>query len=129
MNGKDFDQLYRRMVFNVMARNHDDHTKNFSFLMDKNGVWSFAPAYDLCYSYKPGGRWTREHQLSLNGKTSEHTGKDLIAVAENMGIRNGKHIIEEIREVVAHWRESAAEAGVRESHSKLIESNLLYNME
>lgn len=119
------EQLYRRMVFNVMSRNHDDHTKNFSFLMDKNGNWSLAPAYDLCYSYTPGGKWTNKHQLSLNSKQDNFVYEDLIAVADNMGIRNGKHIIEQIRETVAHWNDYAKEGGVKEANSKIINDNLL----
>lgn len=119
------EQLYRRMVFNVMSRNHDDHTKNFSFLMDKNGKWSFAPAYDLCYSYTPGGKWTNRHQLSLNGKQDKFTYEDLVTVAENMGIRNCKHIIEQIAETLSHWKDYAKEAGVKEEHSKIINDNLL----
>ena len=67
------EELYRRMVFNVMSRNHDDHSKNFSFLMDKQGKWKLSPAYDLCYSYTPGGKWTNRHQLSLNGKQDNFT--------------------------------------------------------
>ena len=113
------------MVFNVMSRNHDDHTKNFSFLMDKSGSWSFAPAYDLCYSYTPGGKWTNHHQLSLNGKQNDFTYEDLVTVAENMGIRNGKHIIEQIREAVSHWNYYAKEGGVKEAHSQIINDNLL----
>lgn len=119
------EQLFRRMVFNVMSRNHDDHTKNFSFLMDKQGNWSLAPAYDLCYSYTPGGKWTNRHQLSLNGKQDNFTYEDLVSVAENMGIRNGKHIIEQIRETVAHWKDYAKKGGVKEEHSKTINDNLL----
>ena len=88
LNYKDFEQLYRRTVFNVIARNHDDHTKNFSFLMDKTGHWSFAPAYDVCYSYDPAGRWTSRHQLSLNSKTDDFNREDLLAVAQNIGIRD-----------------------------------------
>lgn len=71
------EELYRRMVFNVMGRNHDDHSKNFSFLMDRQGKWKLAPAYDLCYSYTPGGKWTNRHQLSLNGKQDNFTMEDL----------------------------------------------------
>lgn len=71
------EELYRRMVFNVMSRNHDDHSKNFSFLMDKQGKWKLSPAYDLCYSYTPGGKWTNRHQLSLNGKQDNFTMEDL----------------------------------------------------
>ena len=88
------EELYRRMVFNVMSRNHDDHSKNLSFLMDRQGKWKLAPAYDLCYSYTPGGKWTNRHQLSLNGKQDNFTMEDLQKVGENMGIREHKQIIE-----------------------------------
>ena len=125
LNYKDFEQLYRRMVFNVIARNHDDHTKNFSFLMDKTGHWSFAPAYDLCYSYNPAGRWTSRHQLSLNSKTDEFTREDLMAVAQNIGIREAQQIIEEIRPSVASWHEVAKDCGVRTEHIEAIGKSLL----
>ena len=125
LNYKDFEQLYRRMVFNVIARNHDDHTKNFSFLMDKTGHWSFAPAYDLCYSYNPARRWTSRHQLSLNSKTDEFTREDLMAVAQNIGIREAQQIIEEIRSSVASWHEVAKDCGVRTEHIEAIGKSLL----
>lgn len=121
----DQEQLYKRMVFNVMTRNHDDHTKNFSFCMAPSGKWYFAPAYDLCYSYTPGGRWTDRHQMSLNGKQENFTREDLSAVAENMGIRNSKTILEQVQDVVASWKEYATDSGVRSEHSKEIERNLL----
>jgi serine/threonine-protein kinase HipA len=119
------EQLYRRMVFNVIARNHDDHTKNFSFLMDKHGEWSFAPAYDLCYSYSPDGRWTNKHQMAINGKQDGFTYNDLTSVAEKMGIRNYKPILEEIIDTVSMWRKYATESGVRKEHAKFINENLL----
>ncbi|MCF0256595.1 type II toxin-antitoxin system HipA family toxin [Bacteroides heparinolyticus] len=119
------EELYRRMVFNVMSRNHDDHTKNFSFLMDHQGKWSLAPAYDLCYSYMPGGRWTNSHQLSLNGKQDNFTMEDLQKVGENMGIRDYRHIIAEIQEVVSHWHETAKTCGVKPEHADTIGKNLL----
>ena len=119
-------QLYRRMVFNVMARNNDDHTKNFSFLMDPQGQWRLAPAYDLCYSYKPGGRWIGQHQLSLNGKQDNFTRQDLLTVGEKMGIRRCGEIIEEVTDAVSRWQIIAKECGVRESHLVEIEKNLLY---
>ena len=125
LNYKDFEQLYRRMVFNVVARNHDDHTKNFSFLMDKSGQWSFAPAYDLCYSYNPAGRWTSHHQLSLNSKTEDFTQKDLLAVAQNTGIRDAKNIIDEVCTAVANWPHVAKDCGVRDEHIKAIDNTLL----
>ena len=122
---KDFEQLYRRMVFNVVARNHDDHTKNFSFLMDEEGHWLFAPAYDLCYSYNPVDRWTSRHQLSLNSKTDEFTRDDLLAVAQSIGIRDANNLIEEVRSSVADWPNVAKECGVRDDHVKEIGRTLL----
>ena len=122
---KDFEQLYRRMVFNVIARNHDDHTKNFSFLMDEDGNWTFAPAYDLCYSYNPLGRWTRCHQLSLNSKTDEFTREDLLTVAQNVGIRDPNNLIEEVCSSVADWPKVAKECGVRDKHIEEIGRVLL----
>lgn len=124
----DMTQLYRRMVFNVIARNHDDHTKNFSFLMDKNGKWQFAPAYDLCYSYKPGGKWTSRHQLSVNGKQQDFTKSDLLAVAEREGVRSAVEEIEHIEDIVSHWTSYAREYGVKTDHMNQIEKNLLYKL-
>ena len=118
-------QLFRRMVFNVVARNNDDHTKNFSFLMDQNGKWQLAPAYDLCYSYKPGGRRIGHHQLSLNGKQDDFTSQDFLAVGEKMGIRRCREIIDEIEDAVSHWHTIAIDCGVRKSHIAEIEKNLL----
>jgi len=118
-------QLFRRMVFNVMARNNDDHTKNFSFLMDRQGQWKLAPAYDLCYSYKPGGRWIGQHQLSLNGKQDDFTRQDLLTVGEKMGIRRCGDIIEEVANAVSRWQTIAKDCGVRESHVAEVAKNLL----
>lgn len=120
-----FEELYRRMVFNVIARNHDDHTKNFSFLMNQDGKWKLAPAYDLCYSYSPSGKWTNKHQLSLNGKQDSFTYQDLIDVAQNVGINDPAKIIEKTVETVSKWNEYAKDCGVNESHSKQIEANLI----
>lgn len=119
------EELFRRMVFNVMARNHDDHTKNFSFLMNKQGQWSFSPAYDLCYSYAPEGKWTNRHQLSVNGKQDGFTMEDLQQVGERMGIRSHKTVIGEVQEAVSHWNELAKDCGVRPEHADTIGKNLL----
>lgn len=121
-------QLFRRMVFNVVARNNDDHTKNFSFLMDQQGRWKLAPAYDICYSYKPGGRWIGQHQLSLNGKQDGFTRLDLSTVGERMGIRRCGEIIDEVSHAVSKWRSIAQDCGVRESHINEIEKNLLLDL-
>lgn len=119
------EELYRRMVFNVVARNHDDHTKNHSFIMDRSGQWRLAPAYDLCYSYNPKGRWTNRHQMSVNGKQIGFTLKDLLTVAERMGIKRGKEIVEKVIDTVSSWDQFAHDAGVMTNHAKEIKSNLL----
>lgn len=119
------EEFFRRMVFNVIARNHDDHTKNHSFIMDKNGIWNIAPAYDVCYSYTPGGRWTNQHQMSINGKTDNFTFEDMLQVAATMDIKNSREIVERIVDSVSKWKEYAKDAGVREEHMQEIQSNLL----
>ena len=81
---KAAEQQFRRMVFNVVARNQDDHTKNISFLMNKSGEWRLSPAYDVIYSYNPSGRWTSMHQMSINGKRDNFTRDDLNAVGREI---------------------------------------------
>ncbi|MDR2824117.1 MAG: type II toxin-antitoxin system HipA family toxin [Prevotellaceae bacterium] len=105
----DAEQAYRRMVFNIAARNQDDHTKNFSFIMDKNGVWRFAPAYDMTFAYNPAGNFTTQHQLSANGKRDDFTRADLLQVAENMSIKKANDIINEVIEAVSQWKKFATE--------------------
>jgi serine/threonine-protein kinase HipA len=122
------EQMYRRMVFNVVARNHDDHTKNHSFLMDRNGKWTLAPAYDLCYSYSPSGKWTSQHQLSLNGKRDGFTKHDLLEIAEKMDIRKSKEIVAQIVETVSQWQKYAVEAGVKQDFANQINNNLRTNI-
>lgn len=104
----DAEQMYRRMVFNVVARNQDDHTKNVSFIMRPNGKWELAPAYDMVYAYNPVGDWTNAHQLSINGKTSGVILSDLLTVAKNINIRKPKEIIEQIVSVVSSWKKYAS---------------------
>ncbi|RPI19116.1 MAG: type II toxin-antitoxin system HipA family toxin [Ignavibacteriae bacterium] len=116
----DHEQLYRRMVFNVIARNQDDHTKNISFLMDKAGKWGLSPAYDVTYAYNPDNIWLRSHQMSINGKRDDITGNDLIEVAENMNIKKPKEIIQIVLETVSCWREYAKKANVNAEHQKKI---------
>jgi len=119
------EEFFRRMVFNVVARNHDDHTKNHSFLMNQSGRWSLAPAYDLCYSYNPHGRWTNRHQMSINSKQSQFTFEDLQSVAEKMGIKKGKEIIKQVVNSVSKWEEFAKDSGVKTTHIEQIKDNLL----
>ena len=124
----DMEQMYRRMVFNVAARNHDDHTKNHSFIMNKSGEWSLAPAYDLCYSYSPSGKWTNQHQLSLNGKRDNFTKSDLLEVATKMSIKNAKEIVQKITDVVSQWKNYAQAANVKPEHIEQIEKTLRLNL-
>ncbi len=108
------EEQYRRMVFNILACNHDDHVKNIAFLMNKAGLWSLAPAYDVTYSYNPAGRWTATHQMTLNGKRENFTPEDFKACASSASMKRGRAetIIAEVREAVAHWPDYANEAGV-----------------
>lgn len=108
------EQLYRRMVFNIVARNQDDHVKNIAFLMDRRGSWSLAPAYDVTYSYNPSGKWTARHQMTLNGKQDGFTMEDFWAFAEVASMKRGRAeaILDEVRKTVSRWRDFADEAGV-----------------
>ena len=108
----NFEQQYRKMIFNVLARNHDDHVKNFSFLMGEDGTWKISPAYDLCFSYSPGGLWTREHHSSINGKFDHFTREDLLGFARTFGIKKASRIIEEVKDAVSSWPAIAAELDI-----------------
>ena len=110
------EQLFRRMAFNVLAWNCDDHVKNIAYLMDRNGRWTLAPAYDECYAYNPTGAWTGAHQMSVNGKRRYITVDDLIAVAPqaNMRERKARQVIDQVRAAVADWPRFAAEAEVKD---------------
>lgn len=121
----DAEQLYRRMVFNVMARNCDDHTKNFSFSMDKTGKWKLAPAFDVCHSYRPGSTWVSQHSLSINGKRQNITRDDLLAVAKNMNIKKADAIIRQVNSVVSRWNDFATQTNVRSDLRNAVSKTLL----
>lgn len=108
------EQQFRRMVFNVMIRNQDDHTKNIGFLMNRRGEWSLSPAYDVTYAYNPEGDWTASHQMTVNGKRDDFTLDDLIACGEAADLRSRsvRAIVDEVGEVVQQWQAFAVEAGV-----------------
>jgi len=107
-----FEQQYRRALFNVIARNHDDHVKNFSFLMDKEGKWQISPAYDVNYSYSPGGTWTNVHQSSINSKFDNFTKDDLLNLGKTFGIKKTNHILDEIITTVNQWSKIATEIDI-----------------
>ena len=104
-------ELYRRMVFNIVARNHDDHTKNFGFILNTQNQWQLAPAFDVAYSYRPGSKWVNSHQLSLNGKRDDFIREDLLGPAQNFN-RDAEVIIEQVKDAVSQWPKFAKEAGV-----------------
>jgi len=108
------EEQFRRMLFNVVARNQDDHVKNIAFLMDPQGQWSLAPAFDLTYSHNPTGLWTAAHQMTLNGKRDDFTLADFKAAAKSAMIKRGREkvILEEVLAAVARWPEFAKRAGV-----------------
>jgi serine/threonine-protein kinase HipA len=97
------EQLYRRMVFNVIAKNCDDHTKNFAFTMDQSGEWSLSPAFDVCYAYRPSSSWVSQHCLSVNGKRKNIEKADLLEVARKMNIKRANEIIDQIDQVIGRW--------------------------
>ncbi len=110
------EQQFRRMVFNVVARNQDDHVKNIAFLMDKNGSWSLSPAFDMTYSFNPEGTWTSKHQMTLNGKREAFTMSDFKACAETASMKRGRaeNIVHEVQNIVSLWKAYAEDAGVPE---------------
>ena len=119
------EQLFIRMVFNVIARNCDDHTKNFAFIMDKQGEWALSPAYDVCHSYRPGSAWVSRQSLSVDGKRENITRADLLNVAAQMNIKKADQLISTVREVVDRWPDYAAQVGVNEKLKNGIKATLL----
>lgn len=105
-------EMFRRMTFNVVIRNQDDHTKNISFLMDKNGKWRLSPAYDMGYAYNPKGGWTAQHQMSINGKFDNITRADLLEFARRNNIKEAPEIIDMISHTASRWPLIAQECGV-----------------
>lgn len=118
------EEQFRRMVFNIVARNQDDHVKNIAFLMDRAGQWFLAPAFDVTYSYNPDGAWTSKHQMTLNGKGDAFTLADLKACAKTAMMKNGraKTILAEVTAAVAKWQTFAKEADVAPKWRKKIEA-------
>lgn len=119
------EEMFRRMVFNVIARNQDDHTKNISFLMDKSGRWSLSPAYDMSWSYNPKGVWTSTHQMSINGKWDDISRDDLLTLAKNVNIKQADAIIEQVKDGVSKWSTFATQYGIPNEMVKVIDSTLL----
>ncbi|MHC4822408.1 MAG: type II toxin-antitoxin system HipA family toxin [Planctomycetota bacterium] len=112
----DLEEQFRRMAFNILARNQDDHVKNIAYLMDRAGRWSLAPAFDVTYSYAPSGAWTSRHQMSMNGKRDGFLLDDFILCAKTAGLKRGRAetIVGEVHEIVRSWEAYAERTGVEE---------------
>ncbi|MFT6793321.1 MAG: serine/threonine-protein kinase HipA [Rubritalea sp.] len=118
----EMEQQFRRMVFNIAARNQDDHVKNIAFLMDKRGNWKLSPAYDITFSYNPTGRWTSTHQMSMNGKVDDFTLDDFNQCGKAALLKRGraKIIVEEITDTVSQWKYFADQVAISSTGSKEI---------
>jgi len=116
----------RRMVFNIVARNQDDHVKNIAFLMDKAGQWSLAPAFDMTYSFNPSGSWTAHHQMTMNGKRDDFTLDGFKTCAKTASMKRGRaeSIVREVQETVARWKDYAKAAGVPSATQNQIQQTL-----
>jgi serine/threonine-protein kinase HipA len=122
--GQDgIDELFRRMAFNVMARNCDDHVKNLSFILKRGGSWHLAPAYDVAYAYMPGGEWTYQHQMSVNGRFDDITRQDLLREAERFGVRSPERILGIVDAAVASFGDFARKADLPEATCNKIRKN------
>lgn len=118
------EQMFKRMVFNYMATNYDDHTKNFAFRLKKGGRWELSPAYDICYSYDPYNVWVNQLTLSINGKRKDIHTEDFLTIANANNIKKAEQLIEKIQSVVSHWETYAEKANVSKQLTQLIKSNL-----
>lgn len=123
---ESIEEQFRRMAFNVIARNQDDHVKNIAFLMDRSGRWSLSPAFDVTYSYNPQGLWTATHQMTINGKRDDFELEDFRACARTASMKRGRAeaILDEVRQAVSRWREHAEAAGVDPAQRERIQATL-----
>lgn len=121
----DAGQMFRRMVFNVITRNCDDHTKNFAFLLKQGGKWELAPAYDLCHAYRPDSEWVSQHALSINGKRNDISREDLLVIGESIRCKKASAIVDEINVVVNQWNKYADDVKVKPGLRDQIAKTLL----
>ncbi|TAH44369.1 MAG: type II toxin-antitoxin system HipA family toxin [Bacteroidetes bacterium] len=119
------EQLFRRMIFNVMGRNCDDHTKNFAFTMDKNAEWKLSPAFDVCHAYRPGSDWVSQHALSIRGKRMNIEKADLLTIARELNIKKPESIINQIAEVISQWEKYAEQTEVETELKRAIKKTLI----
>jgi serine/threonine-protein kinase HipA len=120
----DAEQMFRRMVFNVISRNCDDHTKNFAFRLKKEGKWELAPAYDLCHAYRPNHQWVSHHALSINGKRKDINKSDLLVIGNSIHCKRAAEIVDEIESIVMNWDRFASEVGVSKELIEAIDATI-----
>ena len=116
------EEAFRRMVFNVMARNCDDHTKNFAFRLRQGHPWELTPAYDVTFAHSPTSQWTAQHLLSVNGKFKDFTEDDLLAEADRFALGTAPRVIQQVRQAILAWPTFGARAGLRASQIRRIHS-------
>jgi serine/threonine-protein kinase HipA len=121
----DAEQMFRRMVFNVLARNCDDHTKNFAFRLKKDENWELAPAYDICHAYQPKHQWVSQHALSINGKRTNIAKEDLLVIGKSIKNKKAAEVICEINETVSNWKTFADEVKVPPNLRDEIDATLI----
>jgi serine/threonine-protein kinase HipA len=122
LSTEEIEQQFRRMVFNIVARNQDDHVKNIAFLMDKRGSWKLSPAYDITFSYNPTGRWTSTHQMSMNGKVDDFILNDFNECGKAALLKRGraKKMVKEVIETVSQWGHFASQAEIDKEWVKTV---------
>jgi serine/threonine-protein kinase HipA len=123
-NDADRQEVFRRAVFNVLASNNDDHTKNHSFLMDSSGNWTLSPAYDVVYAFDPGNKWLRRHQMSIEGEFGEITQRHLLTFGDRFDVPDIRGVIDQVGEAIASWNRYAGEAGVSSDRADRIGTRL-----
>jgi len=123
---KSAGQLFRRMVFNIVARNHDDHSKNFAFLFDEDNGWHLAPAFDVAFSFKPGSKWVNSHWMTINGKRDGFNREDFYtfrSLSPLFSRRKVDNILDEVISAVSNWPELAREHGVPAGFARFVANN------
>ena len=119
------DQVFRRMAFNVMARNCDDHTKNFAFRLKQGADWEFAPAYDVTHAYNPKGEWTYQHLMSVNGKFKDITRDDLLHEADRFSVIRPREALADVRAALDSWPTFAKQAGLSDASRDRVAADFL----
>ncbi|NVK83855.1 MAG: type II toxin-antitoxin system HipA family toxin [Cytophagia bacterium] len=115
------EQMFRRMAFNIMAKNCDDHTKNFAFILKKDDRWRLAPAYDICYAYNPDNFWLHNQTMRLRGKQDHFTKEDLLSIGKENNIKKAAQIIEQVQDSINDWPQFAMEAGLSDAKTKALQ--------